>query len=364
LQGMMAASSPDFVDFHQFLAIIGPREGGCMKPKVAINGFGRIGRLVFRAGYKNAQFDIAAINDITTPATLAHLLKYDSVHRIFSADVKPADAAIVVDGKQYKVFSEKDPSKLPWKDLGIDYVLESSGIFREYRQAEMHLKAGAKKVMLSAPGKGEPKIQAFVMGVNEDQFDPQKHLIFSNASCTTNCFAPVVKVLHENFKITRGYMTTIHSYTTDQRILDLPHKDLRRARAAALSMIPTSTGAAKAIIALFPDLKGKLDAIAMRVPTADASIIDFVAELAKETTKEEVNKTFKDASEGRLKGILQYLDEPLVSADFIGNSHSSIFDAELTMVNGNLVKVLSWYDNEWGYAVRMVDLLEYIIGRE
>ncbi len=335
-----------------------------MKPKIAINGFGRIGRLVFRAGYKNDKFDIVAINDITDAKTLAHLLKYDSVHRTFNAAVKPEGDAIVVEGKKYKVFSEKDPAKLPWKDLGVDYVLESSGKFREYSKAELHLKAGAKKVMLSAPGKGEPKIRAFVMGVNEDTYDSKKDLIFSNASCTTNCFAPVVKVLHENFKILRGYMTTIHSYTNDQRILDLPHKDLRRARAAALSMIPTSTGAAKALIEIFPDLKGKVDAIAMRVPTANVSIVDFVAELGKETTKEEVNKTFKDASEGKLKGFLQYCDEPLVSSDFIGNSYSSIFDAELTKVNGNMVKVLSWYDNEWGYAMRMIDLLEYIIGRE
>lgn len=335
-----------------------------MKAKVAINGFGRIGRLVFRAGYKNEKFEIVGINDITNAITLAHLLKYDSVHRTFNADVKAKDNAISVDGKDYKVFSEKDPSKLPWKDLGVDYVLESSGKFREYSKAELHIKAGAKRVMLSAPGKGEPKILSFVMGVNEDTYDPKKDFIFSNASCTTNCFAPVVKVLHENFGIRRGFMTTIHSYTTDQKILDLPHKDLRRARAAALSMIPTTTGAAKAIIGLFPDLKGKLDAIALRVPTPNVSIVDFVAELEKDTTKDEVNKAFKDASQGSLKGYLQYCDEPLVSSDFIGNSYSSIFDAELTKVNGNLIKVLSWYDNEWGYSVRMIDLLEYIAGKE
>jgi len=335
-----------------------------MKAKVAINGFGRIGRLVFRAGYKNEKFEIVGINDITNAITLAHLLKYDSVHRTFNADVKAKDNAISVDGKDYKVFSEKDPSKLPWKDLGVDYVLESSGKFREYSKAELHIKAGAKRVMLSAPGKGEPKILSFVMGVNEDTYDPKKDFIFSNASCTTNCFAPMVKVLHENFGIRRGFMTTIHSYTTDQKILDLPHKDLRRARAAALSMIPTTTGAAKAIIGLFPDLKGKLDAIALRVPTPNVSIVDFVAELEKDTTKDEVNKAFKDASQGSLKGYLQYCDEPLVSSDFIGNSYSSIFDAELTKVNGNLIKVLSWYDNEWGYSIRMIDLLEYIIGKE
>jgi glyceraldehyde-3-phosphate dehydrogenase type I len=334
-----------------------------MKPKVAINGFGRIGRLVFRAGYKSEKFEIVAINDITNAKTLAHLLKYDSVHRTFSPEIEAKDNAIIVDGKAYKVFSEKDPSQLPWKDLNVEYVIESSGVFREYSEAELHIKAGAKKVMLSAPGKGEPKIPSFVMGINEDTYDPEKDMIFSNASCTTNCFAPVVKVLHEAFTIKRGYMTTIHSYTNDQKILDLPHKDLRRARAAALSMIPTTTGAAKAIIALFPELKGKLDAIALRVPTADVSIVDFIAELGKDTSVDEVNRAFKDAALGELKGYLYYLDVPLVSSDFIGNPYSSIFDAELTKVNGNLVKVLSWYDNEWGYSVRMVDLLEHVIGK-
>ncbi|KPJ74032.1 glyceraldehyde-3-phosphate dehydrogenase [candidate division TA06 bacterium DG_78] len=335
-----------------------------MKYKVAINGFGRIGRLVFRAGYKNDKFDIVAINDITDAKTLAHLLKYDSVHRTFDAEVQAKDDAIVVNGKACKVFSEKDPSKLPWKELGVTYVLESTGKFREYSKAELHIKGGAKRVMLSAPGKGEPKIPGFVMGVNEKTFDPQKHFIFSNASCTTNCFAPMVKVLHEKFKIRRGFMTTIHAYTNDQIILDGPHKDLRRARAAALSMIPTSTGAAKAIIAIFPELKGKIDAIAIRVPTADVSLVDFVVEVEKETTTEGVNKTFNEASQTSLKGYLQYCEEPLVSSDFIGNPHSSIFDAELTKVQGNLVKICCWYDNEWGYSVRMVDLLKYIIGRE
>ncbi|HEC79114.1 MAG TPA: type I glyceraldehyde-3-phosphate dehydrogenase [candidate division WOR-3 bacterium] len=335
-----------------------------MKKKVAINGFGRIGRLVFRIGYKNEKFDIVAINDITDAKTLAHLLKYDSVHRAFNADVKVQNSAIVVDGREYKIFSEKDPSKLPWKELGIDYVIESSGRFREYEKASLHIKAGAKKVMLSAPGKGEPKIPAFVMGVNEETYDPAKDVIFSNASCTTNCFAPLVKVLQDNFGIRRGFMTTVHSYTNDQRILDLPHKDLRRARAAALSMIPTSTGAAKAIIGLFPELKGKVDAVALRVPTADVSIVDFVVEVEKETTREQVNAAFKEAAAGKLKGYLYYCEEPLVSSDFIGNPYSSIFDAELTKVNGNFVKVFSWYDNEWGYSARMVDLLEYVIGRE
>lgn len=332
-----------------------------MKPKVAINGFGRIGRLFFRAGYQHDDFEIVAINDITNATTLAHLLKYDSVHRIFDADVKPLAKAFSVNGKEYRVFSEKDPAQLPWKNLGVEYVIEASGKFREYSRAELHLKAGAKSVMLSAPGKGEPKIKAFVMGINENTYDPKTDIIFSNASCTTNCFAPVVKVLHENFKIQRGFMTTIHAYTNDQKILDLPHKDLRRARAAGLSMIPTSTGAAKAIVGLFPELKGKIDAVAIRVPTADVSIVDFVAEVDKETTREEVNKAFKDASETTLQGILNYCDEPLVSVDFIGNSYSSIFDAELTKVCGNIVKVFSWYDNEWGYSVRMIDLLSHVI---
>lgn len=334
-----------------------------MAVKVAINGFGRIGRLVFRAGHTRKSFEIVAINDITDAKTLAHLLKYDSVHGIFDADVKATDNAISVNGKQYRVFSEKDPSNLPWKDLNVDCVVEASGVFREYDKAELHLKAGAKRVILTAPGKGKPKPRGFVMGVNQEQFDPNKDFIFSNASCTTNCFAPVVKVLREKFGIKRGYMTTIHAYTNDQRILDLPHKDLRRARAAAVSMIPTTTGAAKAITEIFPDLKGKLDAVAIRVPTADASIIDFVAELNKETTREEVNKAFEDAARGSLKGILQYLTEPLVSIDMIGNSHSSIFDAELTQAQGNMVKVLSWYDNEWGYSVRTIDLLEYCMGK-
>jgi glyceraldehyde-3-phosphate dehydrogenase type I len=335
-----------------------------MKRRVGINGFGRIGRLFFRIGYKSEKFDIAAINDITDAKTLAHLLKYDSVHRTFDADVKVKENALVVDGKEYKIFAEKDPSKLPWKDLGVEYVLESTGIFRDYSKAELHIKGGAKRVVLSAPGKGEPKIPGFVMGVNHKDYDPQKHVILSNASCTTNCFAPIVKVLHENFKIRKGLMTTTHAYTNDQRILDLPHKDLRRARAAALSMIPTSTGAAKAIVEIFPELKGKLDAIAMRVPTPDVSVVDFVAELEKETTKEEINNAFKKASEGDLKGILLYSEEPLVSSDFIGSSYSAIFDAELTKVINNIAKVFGWYDNEYGYSARTVDLFEYMIGRE
>jgi glyceraldehyde-3-phosphate dehydrogenase type I len=335
-----------------------------MKAKVGINGFGRIGRLFFRIGYKSDKFEIAAINDITDAKTLAHLLKYDSVHRTFGADVQAKGNALMVGGKEYRVFAEKDPSKLPWKELGVDYVLESTGLFRDYSKAELHIKGGAKRVVLSAPGKGEPKIPGFVMGVNHKNYDPKQHMVISNASCTTNCFAPIVKVLHENFKIRKGLMTTTHSYTNDQKILDLPHKDLRRARAAALSMIPTSTGAAKAIVEIFPDLKGKLDAIALRVPTPDVSVVDFVAELEKETTREEINSTFKKAGEGDLKGILLYSEEPLVSSDFIGCPYSAVFDAELTKVINNVVKVFGWYDNEYGYSARTVELFEYIIGRE
>lgn len=335
-----------------------------MKPKVAINGFGRIGRLVFRAGYNNDKFDIVVINDITDAKTLAQLLKYDSVHRKFDAKIEAKADAIVVEGKEYKVLSEKDPAKLPWKSLGIDYVIESSGKFNERSQIELHLKNGAKRVVVSAPAKGEPKVPTFVMGINEDKFDPKKDMIISNASCTTNCFAPMVKILHENFTVKKGYLTTIHAYTNDQRILDLPHKDLRRARAAALSMIPTSTGAAKVIGEIFPELKGKLDGISIRVPTANVSICDFVCIVDKETDKDAVNLAFKKAAEGALKKYLEYCTEPLVSVDFIGNSHSAIFDPALTMAQGNIVKIFAWYDNEWGYSVRLVDMLEYIIRRE
>ncbi|OGC43691.1 type I glyceraldehyde-3-phosphate dehydrogenase [candidate division WOR-3 bacterium RBG_13_43_14] len=333
-------------------------------PKIAINGFGRIGRLVFRAGYKSTKFEITAINDITDAKTLAHLLKYDSVHRKFAAKVEAKSDAIIVDGKEYKILSEKEPTKLPWKDLGIDYIIESSGKFTERSKAEVHLNNGAKRVIISAPAKGEPKVPTFVYGINEKNYDPKKDQIISNASCTTNCFAPMVKVLHENFTIKKGYMTTIHAYTNDQRILDQPHKDLRRARAAAVSMIPTSTGAAKVIGEIFPELKGRLDGVAIRVPTADVSLIDFVVELGKETTRDEINAAYKKAAMGDLKNILEYCEEPLVSIDFIGNNYSSIFDPALTMAQGNIAKVFAWYDNEWGYSVRIIDLLEYIIGRE
>ncbi|MEO0127459.1 MAG: type I glyceraldehyde-3-phosphate dehydrogenase [candidate division WOR-3 bacterium] len=335
-----------------------------MKPKVAINGFGRIGRLVFRAGYKSDKFEFVAINDISDAKTLGHLLKYDSVHKKFNAKVEVKSDAIIVDGKEYKVLSEKEPTKLPWKQLGIDYVIEATGKFTERSQCEIHLQNGAKRVVVTAPAKGEPKVPTIVMGINENKYDPKKDTIVSNASCTTNCFAPMVKVLHENFTVKKGYLTTIHAYTNDQRILDLVHKDLRRARAAGLSMIPTSTGAAKVIGEIFPELKGKLDGVAIRVPTADVSICDFVCEVEKSTTKEEVNQAFKKASQGPLGKYLEYCEEPLVSIDFVGNPHSSVFDPELTMVNGNIVKTFAWYDNEWAYSLRIIDLLEYIIGRE
>ncbi len=335
-----------------------------MKPQVAINGFGRIGRLVFRAGYNSDKFDIVAVNDIADAKTLAHLLKYDSVHRTFNAKVEAKADAIVVDGRTYKVLVEKDPAKLPWKDLKIDYVIESTGKFNERSQIEQHLKNGAKRVVVSAPAKGEPKVPTFVMGINEENYDPKKDIIISNASCTTNCFAPMVKVLHERYTIKKGYMTTIHAYTNDQRILDLMHKDLRRARAAAVSMIPTSTGAAKVIGEIFPELKGKLDGVAIRVPTSDVSLVDFVCFVQKETNKDDVNKAFKDAAAGKMGRYLRYCDEPLVSIDFVGDSHSCVFDPALTMVSGDMVKIFAWYDNEWAYSVRIVDMLEYIIGRE
>ncbi|MEO0225803.1 MAG: type I glyceraldehyde-3-phosphate dehydrogenase [candidate division WOR-3 bacterium] len=335
-----------------------------MKKKVAINGFGRIGRLFFRGAYKNDKFDIVAINDVVDAGTLAHLLKYDSIHRTFTAQVSVKDNKLVVDGREFPIFTEKDPSKLPWKDLGVDVVVEASGVFTDRAKAEVHLKNGARRVLITAPAKGEPKVPTFVMGVNEEKYDPKKDFIISNASCTTNCLAPVVKVLHENFKVVKGLMTTIHAVTNDQRILDLVHKDLRRARAASLSMIPTTTGAAKVIGEIFPELKGKLDGLAIRVPTVDVSLVDLSAILETEVTKDEINAKFKEAASGRLKKYLEYCDLPLVSIDFVGNPHSAIFDASQTFTLGNFVKVFAWYDNEWGYACRIVDLLEYMIERE
>ncbi len=329
--------------------------------RIGINGFGRIGRNAFRAIYDRGlqdEVEVVAVNDLTNADTLAHLLKYDSVHGKFQRDVKVEGDSIVVDGRPVKVFSEKDPANLPWKDLGVELVIESTGLFREREKAAKHLEAGAKRVVISAPAKGEDI--TIVMGVNHDKYDPEKHFIVSNASCTTNCLAPVVKVLHEKFGIVKGLMTTVHSYTNDQRILDLPHKDIRRARAAAVSIIPTTTGAAIAVTKVIPELQGRLNGMAMRVPTPNVSVVDLVAELERAVTVEEVNAAMKEAAEGELKGILAYVEEKLVSVDFNHDPHSSIFDAPSTMVIDNMVKVVSWYDNEWGYSNRLVDLVMYM----
>ncbi len=327
-----------------------------MAIKIGINGFGRIGRLVTRAGIDHKDIEIVAINDITDAKTLAHLFKYDSVHRKFDGEVSSTADSIIINGKKIKVLSEKDPSKLPWKDLGVTVVLECTGKFTTKDKAAAHIQAGAKKILISAPAKGGD-VKTIVIGVNHEELDAKSDFI-SNASCTTNCLAPVVKVLHDTFKIKGGLVTTIHSYTNDQHTLDAPHKDLRRARAAAMSIIPTTTGAAKAIGLVIPDLNGKLNGMAMRVPTPDVSLVDLVVEVEKETTAEEVNKALKKASETSLKGILGYSDEPLVSSDYIGDSRSSIVDAQSTMMIGkNLLKVVSWYDNEWGFSCRMVELL-------
>ena len=326
-----------------------------MATRIGINGFGRIGRCVLRAGWKNPDLEFVGINDLTDAATLAHLLKYDSVHGTFNAKVKALDDAIVVGNKKIRVMSVRDPAELPWKKLRADVVFECTGLFREKAKAEAHRKAGAKKVIISAPAKGEDL--TVVMGVNDDKYNPKKHHILSNASCTTNCLAPVAKVLNDTFGIEKGLMTTIHSYTNDQRILDLPHKDLRRARAAAESMIPTTTGAAKAVGLVLPELQGKLDGMSMRVPTPNVSVVDLVAVLKKGATVEKVNQALKKAASGKMKGILSFCEEPLVSIDFNGNTHSSIVDASLTTVmDGNMVKVISWYDNETGFSHRMLDL--------
>lgn len=325
--------------------------------KVGINGFGRIGRLVFRVMLKDPSFEVVAINDLTDAPTLAHLLKYDSVHGRFDGEVKAGEDFIEVNGKKIKILAVKDPAQLPWKDLGVEYVVESTGVFRKREQIEKHLLAGAKKVVLTVPAKDEIDATV-VMGVNDHILKPE-HKIVSNASCTTNCLAPMVKVLHENFGVKRGLMVTVHAYTNDQRVLDLPHSDLRRARAAAANIIPTTTGAAKAVGIVIPELKGKLDGYALRVPVPDGSITDLTAELEKPTTAEEINAAMKKAAEGPLKGILQYCEDPVVSSDIIGNSHSSIFDALSTKVmDNNFVKVVSWYDNEYGYSCRVVDLLK------
>ncbi|MDA8079894.1 MAG: type I glyceraldehyde-3-phosphate dehydrogenase [Nitrospiraceae bacterium] len=330
-----------------------------MAVRVAINGFGRIGRNFFRTSKGVKDFEIVAINDLTDAPSLAHLLKYDSVHGIFDADVQAKGSGLIVDGKEIRIFAETSPEKLPWKDMGVDIVIESTGRFTDRAGAEKHLAAGAKWVIISAPAK-EPDITV-CLGINEESLDPAKHRIISNASCTTNCLAPVAKVLNKEFGIIRGLMTTVHSYTNDQRILDLPHKDLRRARAAAVSMIPSTTGAAKAIGLVLPELKGKLDGFAIRVTTPNVSVVDLVVELKKDVTAESVNAAMKKAADGPMKGILEYVDKELVSIDFNGNPHSSIFDSTLTKVMENrMVKVISWYDNEWGYSSRLRDLILYI----
>ncbi len=330
-----------------------------MALRIGINGFGRIGRNVLRASLKERDFDFVAVNDITDAKTLAHLLKYDSVLGNLETEVKAGDGTLSVDGREIKVLAVKDPASLPWKDLGVDYVIESTGLFTKRDAAAKHLAAGAKKVIITAPAEGEDI--TICLGVNEKSYDPASHHVISNASCTTNCLAPVAKVVHETFGIKRGQMTTIHSYTNDQRILDLPHKDLRRARAAALSMIPTKTGAAKAISLVMPELKGKMDGISIRVPTPNVSLVDLVVLVERPATKETVNAALKQAAAGPLKGILQFCEEELVSIDFRGNPNSSIVDAGFTKVVGeDLVKVLAWYDNEWGYSCRVRDLLKYI----
>jgi glyceraldehyde 3-phosphate dehydrogenase len=331
-----------------------------MAVKVGINGFGRIGRNIMRAALGDTSIDFVAVNDLTNAATLAHLLKYDSVLGNLHAKVQAKNDTISVDGDEFKVLSMRDPAQLPWKDLGVDIVFESTGLFTQRADAAKHLAAGAKKVVITAPAKG-PDL-TIVLGVNDDKYDPSKHQIISNASCTTNCLAPLAKVIHQRFGIQKGWMTTIHSYTNDQQLLDLPHKDLRRARAAALSMIPTATGAAVAIGEVLPDLKGKLDGFAMRVPTPNVSVVDLAAILNKKTTGDDVNAAFKEAASGPLKGILAYSEDELVSIDFKGNPNSSIIDAPYTKVmDGDFVKVLSWYDNEWGYSSRCVDLLRLLV---
>ncbi len=333
-----------------------------MAIRVGINGFGRIGRNVFRACLDERELEFVAVNDITNARTLAHLLKYDSVHGTLRTTVVAQDGALVVGGRTVKVLAERDPAKLPWKDLGVDLVLECSGLFTERELAAKHLAAGAKKVIVSAPSKGADI--TICMGVNDDAYDPKKQDVISNASCTTNCLAPIAKVLHESFGVRRGLMTTVHSYTNDQRILDLPHEDMRRARAAALAMIPTSTGAARAIGLVIPALNGKLDGMAVRVPTPNVSLVDLTAELEKPADERAVNAAMKAAAEGPLKGILYYCDEPLVSADFNGTPYSSIFDSALTKVlDKTFTKVLSWYDNEWGFSNRMRDLA-LLVGRQ
>ncbi len=335
-----------------------------MATKVGINGFGRIGRLALKAINQRVanKLEVVAVNDLTDAKTNAHLFKYDSNYGAYPGKVEAKGDSIIVDDREIKVLAERDPAKIPWRDYGVDIVIESTGLFREAAKAASHLQGGAKKVIISAPAREEDI--TVVLGVNEGQYDPAKHYIISNGSCTTNCIAPVVKILQQNFGVSRGLMTTIHSYTNDQRILDVFHRDLRRARAAATNIIPTTTGAARVVGIVIPELKGKIHGIAIRVPTSVVSIVDFVADLDREVTAEEVNHAFQRAAEGELKGIVEYCDEPLVSSDFKGNSASAIFDALSTMVmGGNMVKVLAWYDNEWGYSCRLADLASYIAGK-
>lgn len=328
--------------------------------RVAINGFGRIGRQVLLAGIHDQSIEWVAINDLTDTKTLAHLLKYDSVHGVFDGEIVDYGDSISVNGKRIKVYAEKDPEKLPWKQLNVDVVVESTGFYTDRAGAEKHIKAGAKKVLISAPAKGVDI--TLVKGVNEHLYDKNKHNIVSNASCTTNCLAPIVKVLHDNFKVKRGFMTTVHAYTADQRLVDAPHKDLRRARSAAINITPTTTGAAKTVAEVIPELKGKLDGVSLRVPVPDGSITDFVCEVEKATTIEHINWLFRQVAEYHLKGIIEYTEDPLVSADIVHNSHSCIFDSALTnVIGGNLIKVVAWYDNEWGYSCRMIDVLKMMI---
>ena len=332
-----------------------------MSVRVGINGFGRIGRNVFRAAMqRDADLDIVAVNDITDTATLAHLLDYDSIFGRYPGAVEARDDHIVVDGREVRVLAERDPASLPWKELGVDVVIESTGLFTDRDKAALHLQAGASKVIISAPANGPD--MTVCIGVNDDQYDPEQHHVISNASCTTNCLAPLAKVLMDTLGVEQGYMTTCHAYTNDQRILDLPHKDLRRARAAALSIIPTSTGAARAIGEVIPALKGRLDGMALRVPTPDGSVVDLTAQVGRETSVEEVNDAFRAAAEsGPLAGVLGYTEDPIVSRDIVGDPRSSLFDSSLTMVNGTTVKVISWYDNEWGYSCRVAELAERVL---
>ncbi|MCS7246070.1 MAG: type I glyceraldehyde-3-phosphate dehydrogenase [Thermomicrobium sp.] len=333
-----------------------------MTVRIGINGFGRIGRQVLKAileGYDD-ELEVVAVNDLTTPATLAHLFKWDSTYGSWDGEVSASDDAITIDGREVRVFAEREPGKIPWRDLEVELVIEATGLFTDAQKARAHLEAGAKKVIITAPAKGEDI--TIVLGVNEDHYDPTRHHIVSNASCTTNCLAPVAKVLHERFGIVRGLMTTVHAYTNDQQLLDAPHRDLRRARAAATNIVPTTTGAARAVALVLPELKGKFDGFAMRVPVATVSVIDFVVELARPATAEDINAAFREAAEDELNGILGYTEEPLVSSDFRGDSRSAIVDGLSTMVIGDtLAKVVAWYDNEWGYSCRVADLAYYMM---